>query len=195
MSSARSVLDACYVFYADRLSEAILSAMETALDARAIVYFEPSSVDDQTLFERALKLTTILKFSSDRLSDSVIKSFLRRDAFSIMTHGADGLEVRRGAESVWCRAVSASVVRDTCGSGDMVSIGVIDWILTRQVRGFNNGSLGHLLVGVTAGQRLAAANCAFEGARGVFQRRGPQFARMVLDDDLGGALSQLDFFD
>lgn len=195
VGSAKPVLNACSVFYTDRLSEAIVDAMKTAADAGAVVYFEPSSVDDEVLFEHALKLTTILKFSSERLSDSVAKCSLSKDAIVIVTHGADGLEVRQDAKSVWRRVVPATVVRDTCGSGDMVSVGVIDWILARRSYRFVSWSLEDLLGGIVAGQRLAAANCAFAGARGLFLRHGPDFARMVLDDKLGITLSQLELFE
>ena len=37
-----------------------------------------------------------------------------------------------------------------------------------------------LVNGVLAGQRLAAANCAYVGARGVFIHAGPEQARRVL---------------
>jgi fructokinase len=107
-------------------------------------------------------------------------------AVAIVTHGADGLEIRRGAQSIWCKSVHADEVFDTAGSGDMVSIGVIDRLL---------GSTGSkpsldiedLLQGVVAGQRLAAANCAFTGARGLFRAMGAAYARSVLDreDRLG----------
>ena len=38
--------------------------------------------------------------------------------------GADGLEVRQGRLSIWCEAIPVERVADTCGSGDMVSVGL-----------------------------------------------------------------------
>jgi fructokinase len=195
VNSARQVLDACSVFYADRLSDSILSAMETAERAGAIIYFEPSSIDDEALFEHALRLVKILKFSSDRISDYVAKHAVDAKTISIVTHGVAGLEVRQGTRSVTCSAVFAPIVRDTCGSGDMVSVGVIDWILNRKQSNLTDCAMDDLLGGVVAGQRLAAANCAFPGARGLFHRHGANFARLVLNDGIGDALSQLDLFD
>src|SRR5260370_29273212 len=64
---AQSVLDACSVFYTDRLTDAILRAMETAARSGALVFFEPSSIDDENLFGRAIQLSSILKYSSQRI--------------------------------------------------------------------------------------------------------------------------------
>jgi fructokinase len=182
------VLSACSVFYCDRLSDAILRAMETAAQSGAIVYFEPASIDDEHLLERALKLTSILKYCFDQLGERITEADLKRGAISIITYGADGLELRQGARRLRCPSIPAAVVRDTCGCGDMVSVGAIDWIL-----GHGNCSdqytLDCLLGGVIAGQRLASANCAFIGARGLFKQRGPRIARIVLDHLPSDALS------
>jgi fructokinase len=77
----------------------------------------------------------------------------------------------------------------------MVSVGVIDWILNRIQSDSANYAIEDLLGGVVAGQRLAAANCAFAGARGLFLRHGPHLARLVLDDNDTDMLSQLELFD
>jgi len=176
---ARDVIDHCRVFYADRVSEAIVEAMEAAAGNGALVYFEPSAIDDTALFERALRVTKILKYSSDRLSDAV-SAKLDRDVISIVTHGADGLELRQGAMRYWCDAVEADVVRDTCGSGDMVSVGLIDWLVgSHSVR--QSWNIEAVLAGVVAGQRLAAVNCAYTGARGLFEWRGAAAVRAILD--------------
>ncbi len=175
---AREVIDHCRVFYADRVSEAIVDAMEAAAESGALVYFEPSAIDDTALFERALRVTTILKYSSDRLADSV-SACLDVDAISIVTHGAEGLELRQGAIRYWCHAIEADVVLDTCGSGDMVSVGLIDWLLSH--RTYRTWNIDAVLSGVVAGQRLAAVNCAYTGARGFFEHHGGAAARAVLD--------------
>ena len=171
----------CSVFYTDRLSSAIVDAMETAADAGSIVYFEPSEVSDEELFRRALAVTAVLKFSAERLAALAASVMLAEHAVIIVTHGQDGLEVRRSGEAHWCHSQPASEVRDTCGSGDMVSVGVIDWILSRRSAPRSAFSMCEFVSGVEAGQRLAAANCAFVGARGLFRERGADYARSVLD--------------
>ncbi|RYG89164.1 MAG: hypothetical protein EON59_01910 [Alphaproteobacteria bacterium] len=178
---AEPAFDGCQVFYTDRVSDGILDAMERAAASGAVVYFEPSAVGDPALFRRALALCKILKISADRLRTPGWAECLRADAISIVTRGAEGLDVWQGSSRpLHCVPTPAPVVRDTCGSGDMVSVGLIDYILSRP-SGFSP-RLDDLVEGVIAGQRLAAANCAFSGARGLFRLHGGAVARRVLAD-------------
>jgi fructokinase len=190
---ASAAFTGCQVFYTDRVSEGILQAMETAADAGAVVYFEPSAVDDFDLFMRAAALATIVKYSADRMDSFWSEARLRRGAIAIVTHGADGLVVTQDGHTIRCEATPAPLVKDTCGSGDMVTVGLIDCIL-----GLN--SLAHaprlddVLDGILAGQRLAAANCAYSGARGLFKAHGREVARRLLDDPSFRMDLQLDLF-
>lgn len=179
---AADIFESCLVFYADRISSPIVDAMERAGRAGAIVYFEPSSIDDQDLFERAVTCSHILKYSSDRLAARLETAPLKDGAILVVTHGVDGLELRQGEQSKWSAAVQAPKVMDTCGSGDMVSVGIIDWIVGRG-RGTQSLAMDDLLEGVVAGQRLAAANCAYAGARGLFAKCGAASARRLLSAD------------
>lgn len=178
---ALPVIRSCSVFYADRISVAIVDAMEAAAAAGSIVYFEPSDVGDEALFRRAVAVTAVLKFSAERLSDLAGRIELRDGILLIVTHGEDGLEVLRGGERHWSRPHPAPHVQDTCGSGDMVSVGVIDWILSRRREEGDRFPMAEFIHGVEAGQRLAAENCAFVGARGIFRERGAEYARSVLE--------------
>ncbi len=171
----------CSVFYADRLSDAIVDAMEAASSNGSVVYFEPSEVGDEKLFRRALAVTAVLKFSAERLAALADHVDVADGLLLIVTHGEAGLEVRRGAERHWSRSHPAPEVRDTCGSGDMVSVGVIDWLLSNRRRGVSAFSLMDFVHAVEAGQRLAAENCAYVGARGLFRERGAEYARSVLE--------------
>ncbi len=130
VDEARPVLSACAVFYTDRLNSSTFRAMQTAAQSGSIVFFEPSAIEDEELFDRAIALSSIVKYSSERLSDRISGLKLRGGAIAVVTHGREGLEVRHGDERAWCAAIKAPVVRDTCGSGDMVSVGIIDWMLT-----------------------------------------------------------------
>lgn len=190
---ADSLLHGCSVFYSDRLTDSILEAMEKAKAGGACVYFEPSEIGDADLFARALKLTSILKVSADRIGKELQHFELREGGVTIVTHGSGGLELWQDTSRRWCDAIPAPIVRDTCGSGDMVSVGVIDWLLGSAAWPRLEFSIDDLYPGVIAGQRLATANCAFAGARGLFSRRGVGFAREVLAS--AGALEQLDLFE
>jgi len=178
---ALPALTNCTVFYTDRLSDAIVDAMEAAAEAGALIYFEPSNVGRLDLFERALRISTVLKFSLERLGELVDTVDLPEEAISVVTHGGAGLELRKGAHRHWCRSFPAPIVRDTCGSGDMVSVGLIDWLITLEASRRSALDIETIVPGVEAGQRLAAENCAYEGARGLFRQRGANFARTVLN--------------
>lgn len=181
LAPARAVVASCTIFYTDRLSETICDAMETAAGGGAIVYFEPSSVVEPELFERAVAIAHILKYSVERLSPE-IASLLRPDAYSIVTKAHSGLELRHRGRIYRCPAFPVDVVTDTCGSGDMVTLGLIDAILQSHVSGFPSLSSDEVLAGVRVGQQLAAANCAYVGARGLFRERGAEYARSILAD-------------
>lgn len=192
VEGATPALSACAVFYTDRLNRSTFRAMQTAAQSGALVFFEPSAIEDEELFDRAIALCSIVKYSSEQLSERL--SGLKDHAIAIVTHGADGLEVKRNGERVWCAAIKAPLVRDTCGSGDMVSVGIIDWMLTHHRRGAAQQSLHDFLPGVVAGQRLAAINCAYAGARGIFLHHGASCARSILDGRIGEVAIQQDLF-
>lgn len=183
-ASALPVLERCSIFYTDRLSVSIVAAMRTAGAAGAIVFFEPSDIEEGDLFEEALGLVSILKYSEDRLGGRL--SDRGADCVRIVTHGAAGLEVRDRAGARWCGAVDAPRVLDTCGSGDMVSVGVIDWMLTHTPAD-RRPCADELMEGIIAGQRLAAENCAYAGARGLFKSRGAAYVRGILDERYSAA--------
>jgi fructokinase len=179
LQSATPALENCAVFYTDRLSPAILDAMTYAQQGGAIIYFEPSDFD-HVLFDEALTITSVLKYSSDRLGPELDEKVAASAAIAIVTYGADGLEIRHGHERIWSAAFPAAQVMDTCGSGDMVSVGLIDWLLTHVALQSARLGIHDLMGGVIAGQRLAAENCAFAGARGVFQQRDIAHVRSIL---------------
>lgn len=177
-AAARELIQSCFVFYTDRLTETIADTMEMAAANGATVFFEPSEIDDPTLFRRAMRSVSILKCAEERISDWGDVP-IDEHALTIVTHGASGLQLRQGSQSMWCDALPASRVIDTSGSGDMVSVGLIDWLVKRrQARSSLN--MFDMAAGVRAGQLLAATNCAFLGARGVFRGIGVDGVRRLL---------------
>jgi len=177
--AASAMLSRCRVFYADRLSAGIVSAMETVASRGGIVFFEPSAVGDRDLFARALASVSIIKCSQDRIQD--LEGMLgRQRVYRVVTEGADGLRTGRQGGLTHMPAYVAGSVRDTSGSGDMVSVGLIDHLLKVGARA-DTISTSDLMSGLRAGQRLAAANCAFIGARGIFRHASPDDARCALN--------------
>lgn len=175
LDRAREVLAGCRVFYSDRYDSSVVEGMEAAALAGATVFFEPARISVSELFERAIGAASIVKVSSEQVLDLHADP----DTIVIVTHGSSGLEIRKGEEQKYCGAYPATTLRDTCGAGDMVSVAIIDWILGKSLG--RQMELEDLLPGVVAGQRLAAENCAYHGARGVFVALGPEHARQVID--------------
>ena len=178
IAEAGPVLERCAVFYVDRLTEAVANAMERVRSAGAIVFFEPSEEGPAELFARGVAAASILKFSVDRLGVAVEPA---GGGVSIITHGDAGLEVAGGGERCWLRSFPTRDIRDTCGSGDMVSVGLIHWLLTIRPNTRSGLDLAAVVPGVRAGQRLAAENCRYVGARGLFRQRGAEYARAILE--------------
>lgn len=179
VTAARTIVGACRVFYSDRLNESIVQAMEGTAFAGGVVFFEPSRIDDQALFERALKVTSILKYSSDRIDARLAERCSNGDIYSIVTLGAGGLELRHGGRCLRSPAAPVRKLVDTCGAGDMVTVGVVDRLLQATTKAAAL-DFGAMIEGARAGQRLAALNCAYVGARGVFQGAGRDGARHAL---------------
>ncbi|HMQ95127.1 PfkB family carbohydrate kinase [Amaricoccus sp.] len=184
VSSADGVLREASVFYADRLSPAIVTAMEAASEAGALVFFEPAMTGDEALLARALRTVSILKLSDETMSGipPEAAAAVRSSMVVIRTHGARGLTVAyRGTESLFPAEPAPRLV-DTCGSGDMVTTGLLDVLLRCRTSG-GGWSASDIHDGVRAGQRLAALNCAFAGARGLFLALGASNVRSGLDRD------------
>ncbi|KQX38201.1 hypothetical protein ASD04_11315 [Devosia sp. Root436] len=177
-SAARGLIQSCVVFYTDRLTETIADAMEMAWTSGAMVFFEPSEIEDAKLFRRAMQYVSILKCSEERIS-SWDDAPVGDHALTIVTHGALGLQLRQGSQSMWCDAMPAPRLVDTSGSGDMVSVGLIDWLVSHKQARFV-WNMAEMAAGVRAGQLLAATNCAYLGARGVFNAIGVDGVRRLL---------------
>lgn len=154
------------VFYVDRLSATTLQAMRDASEAGAVVFFEPNAIKDVALFRRALGFVDILKVSED-IESAMEFGPDETPTYFITTHGKSGLSLRTATEWFDFPSFAAPRLVDTCGAGDMVTTGLIHALMNTQVR-HHTIELGHIRSGLLMGQWLAALNCAFIGARGLF---------------------------
>lgn len=165
------------VFYVDRVSAAAVLAMEFARHAGALVVFEPSEGGEPELFARALQSSSVVKFSDDVAVSEVDQSQLPPGTTVVRTHGARGLTVCAHGDERLFASIAAPRLIDTCGAGDMVTVGLLDHLMQ-----FGD-CIDHEAIceGVKRGQRLAAVNCAFAGARGAFGALGATAIRESLD--------------
>jgi fructokinase len=181
--SARGTLEHASVFYVDRLSPAIVTAMEAARNAGAVVFFEPAAPGEERLFARALQTASILKLSDETVDAEIANLEGAASTVVMRTHGARGLTASFAGTERFFSAQPAPRLIDTCGSGDMVTTGMLDHLL-RRWPGRVDWTAQDVFASIETGQRLAALNCAFAGARGVFHALGGQCLRSGLDSGL-----------
>lgn len=163
---ALGVIKSAAIFYVDRLSAITLHAMEVASEAGALVVFEPNSVKDVSLFQRAMPLVNILKVSEEKRSQ-IDSCLFQAPPWLVTTQGSRGLTLETSTGTTIMPAVEAPRVVDTCGAGDMVTTGLIDALMTARSSRYTL-QIQDICSGLLAGQWLAALNCAFVGARGLF---------------------------
>lgn len=160
------------IFYFDRLNPASVELARKYWENGAIVIFEPSSIGDENLFNKALKTSHIIKFSSDR-----IKSYLKnypspQGLIEIQTEGIDGLIYRSSLlnQNDWTRLeakkVPRELIKDTSGAGDWCTAGIINRLGRRSTSQFLELDRKTLEEALNYGQSLSAISCFFEGARG-----------------------------
>lgn len=159
-------------FFMDRLSRSALLLAKQAANYGAVVVFEPSAKCDEKLLAEALKLAHIIKYSDERFS-RVPGAMGRGNAtlIEVKTFGANGLRYRhrlgRSASS-WKQldAIPPARLADTSGSGDWCTAGLISMIARNGREGLIKTDEEGLVKALQFGQKLAAWNVAFEGARG-----------------------------
>jgi fructokinase len=154
-------------FYFDRTSPATVALAEWAKKKGAVVLFEPSSIGEDALFERAVDACHILKFSHERFGKDTELAQARGPHLVVRTMGADGLDARwKGRWSRFAPFVAPRMV-DAAGAGDWCSIGLLHVLAQKGAKGLCAAQKGDVERALRLGQALAALSCGFEGARGL----------------------------
>jgi sugar/nucleoside kinase (ribokinase family) len=184
-------LSGASVFFFDRLSRATLNLAARASAEGAVVVFEPSGNGTTKLFTEALRLAHVVKYSNQRFA-GIDKTIGRSSAIllEIQTVGEQGLRYshRFGRTcSGWLHlaAVAAPRLKDSCGSGDWCTAGLIAKIAARGQKGLEELSAKGLREALRYGQALAAWNCSFEGARGGMYA----VPREIFEEQIAGLVS------
>lgn len=154
-------------FYFDRVSPATVKLARWASEQGAFVLFEPSALGEERLFQKAVELCHVLKFSHDRLGHIHGLAEAAGPRIVIETKGEDGLRVRWRARWSEFPAFEVSSLRDAAGSGDWCSAGLIHMLAQNGAKALSDLRKPDLDRALRFGQALAAVNCNFEGARGV----------------------------
>ncbi len=160
------------VFFFDRASPASILLARSCAERGALVVFEPSSIGNTLHFRQACEIAHVVKYSHERLRELPVIGVARTPLLQIETLGEAGLRYRmvsrKGRGGTWTKveAFKVEVVRDTAGSGDWCTAGLIDRCGRGGAEGFLRVKEDELESALRYGQALAAWNCGFEGARG-----------------------------
>ncbi|MDR3636004.1 MAG: PfkB family carbohydrate kinase [Isosphaeraceae bacterium] len=160
------------VYFFDRATPGGIVLAKACAENGALVVFEPSSIGNQILFRQAWETAHIVKYSHERLRELPEVNVAHSPLLQIETLGEAGLRYRkvprtgRGGEWIEIGAFKVDVVRDTAGSGDWCTAGIIECCGRSGADGFANLKQDELESAIRYGQALAAWNCGFEGARG-----------------------------
>jgi sugar/nucleoside kinase (ribokinase family) len=153
------------VFFADRLSSAIVEMAASARQRGAFVMYEPSTISDQRWTEAMLGVAHVVKYSADYAEKLSLEP--AGNALWIETHGAKGLRWKASASSSWksIRAPAVPKLVDSCGAGDWFTAGLLFTLFETAAdpRSATGPQLGEA---IQCAALLAAWSCGFLGARG-----------------------------
>lgn len=164
---AASAVPEASVYFFDRVSRGTVALARYYRDAGALVVFEPTRAESGRLFNEALTLAHVVKYSQQRILTPLCADV----PLEVQTLGAEGLRFRvrgRKKSGRWSElpALRADRVLDTAGSGDWCTAGFLAAAGARGAASFSSLPVGEVATALRHGQALAAINCKFEAARG-----------------------------
>ena len=160
------------VFFFDRVSRSSLTVAEHFKNNGSVIYFEPSGVGQEEMFNEAVKLSDIVKYASNR--GRRIRALLEenRPAIEIETLGSDGIRYRSTLSNLesanWTHIAPASArVVDASGAGDWFTSGMIDSLFSKGTQGIEQISDKSFKALVKRSQEISALSCGYVGPRGL----------------------------
>ena len=161
------------VFYFDRVARSNVELARISRDSGAIIIFEPSKIRNKGIFEECLGIADIVKYSRGKYG--FLEAALEKVSvpLEIATLGSNGIRYRTGNhtqnrewKTIPAYWVSDSI-KDTAGSGDWCSAGIIHAICRFGRGHFMNLTHEDIQYSINFGQALAALSCYYTGARGL----------------------------
>ena len=189
LKMARSFKDSlpkAEVFYFDRATPGTLELAQTSRSHGALVVFEPPNIKDQKLFQRAVRLSHIIKYSNENIDGLGEPAPGGGPLLIVQTMGAQGIKYKlRGMNGSWgiwkmIEAFSVRRLKDAAGSGDWCTAGIIHLLGRGGATRLENIAEEEVVHALKFGQALAALNCCFEGARGaMYVLSGAEFENEI----------------
>ena len=187
----KSPLRGAQVFFFDRVSRASLTLAEQFAADGALVVFEPSGVGKENLFEEALRLAHVLKYSRERMPRLSARPPMGPERLlEIETRSADGLMYRSPLTS-WSwqfrKAIGGGpAIVDSAGAGDWCTAGLLAVLGHRGLSQLLGASREEVEAALDFGQAAAAIACGFSGPRGAMYTLGVERFRQAIDAALNG---------
>ncbi|MCY4554943.1 MAG: PfkB family carbohydrate kinase [Chloroflexi bacterium] len=157
------------VFYFDRVSPASLALAHTAKGRGALVVFEPSSVEGEAKFQRAVDSCHVLKYSVERLGHVPDLPFAAFPELIVETQGHLGLRYRWKGRWSHLDSFVVEYVVDAAGSGDWCTAILIHELGRSGAKSLLSSTRRRIAEALECGQAAAAVNCGFCSARGAMQ--------------------------
>ena len=189
LTHARQVAqgEAPKAFYFDRTSPATVAMAEWAKQNGSVVLFEPSSISEDALFERAVDACHILKFSNERFGRDLELSEARGPLLVVRTMGANGLQARWKGRWSFLSRLSRPGLLTRRVPGTRCSVGLLHVLAQKGVHKFVTARKTDVESALRLGQALAALSCGFEGARGLMSAISTvERVNRMLRDMVGG---------
>ena len=187
-----SVLPTPSVFFFDRVSPGSLTLARRFAKEGALVFFELSASGASRLFQEAVRIAHVVKYSNQRGQGFVEMLAQASPLLQVETLGEDGLRFKWSTDArrtrQWSEMPGFEVVglRDAAGAGDWCTAGMIAKLGARGVSAFASTSHAEIEDALRYGQALAAWNCGFEGARGGMYRTRPTLFHQAIERIMSG---------
>lgn len=152
------------VFFFDRTSLFTIALARAWSAAGTLVVFEPATLGRPHLFEQALAVADLVKFSSERR-----RTFERlidgAPISQVETLGVDGARYRGANQENWHYVPGSEVVKviDTVGAGDWTTAGIIDSLWSSRDGDALRIDSDSISEALARGQALGAAACGWSG--------------------------------
>jgi fructokinase len=159
------------VFFFDRASRGALLLAKSYAAAGALIVYEPSGQASDELFQEALELAHICKYSVEQFASFRWKRNAR-PLLEVQTMGDEGVRYRSSLSTTsdenweFIPASLVGLVKDAAGAGDWFSAGLIYVMGQESLAGFKTTSQVVVQSAISFAKTLAAWNCQYEGARG-----------------------------
>lgn len=172
--SVDSVLEAVMaadIIFIDRASKSSLLLAEETAKAGGVVFFEPASFDHSKSSIALLEIANIVKYSHDRI-DELPQIGSKSRLLEIQTLGRGGLRFKLRGDRKWQNMEAESIEQlvDASGSGDWLTAGFLYGLYGRKSHRrkdpTKDPTVDQIVSSLALGQKLAAWNCSYRGARG-----------------------------